>query len=426
MNEKLKGLMALITTKNDEVCAIHDKVDADQDGAPTADQFARVKALNKEIEEAEKAAADSNEFEAHKSAADARKAQMATPVAGHAHGNGGGDKGGLQIAKSFGDSVIEDPGFKAWLSANNPGQSTAQFGHSPKVQLKMSMKALITGLSSTSGGALITNDRLGIVDTGTFARPLTVRDIVTNGNTDSDVVEYVRQGSHTNAAAPTAEATGTGDSTGTKPESTMVLAIITETVKTIAHWIPATRRSLADAAQLRTLVDAFLRYGLEEELEDQMLTGDGVGENFTGLLNVTGTTAQAFDTDLLVTTRKARTKVRTTGRATPTAYVMNPTDWQTIDLLKDNESRYYFGGPSVLGTPRLWGLPVVESEGMTAGTSMVADWRLAVLWDREMANILVSDSHSDFFIRNLIAILAELRAAFGTIRPSAFVEIAHS
>jgi hypothetical protein len=40
-----------------------------------------------------------------------------------------------------------------------------------------------------------------------------------------------------------------------------------------------------------------------------------------------------------------------------------------------------------------------------------------------MATITATDSHSDFFIRNIIAILAEMRAAFGIIRPSAFVEV---
>jgi HK97 family phage major capsid protein len=170
-------------------------------------------------------------------------------------------------------------------------------------------------------------------------------------------------------------------------------------------------------------INNFLRYGLDEELEDQMLTGSGSGENFTGILNTSGILTQAYTTDILTTTRKARTKVRVTGRATPTAYVMHPNDWETLDLLQDNEGRYYYGGPSILGTPRLWGLPVVESEGMTEGTSVVADWRRAVLMDREQTQILVSDSHGDFFIRNLVAILAELRAAFFCIRPPAFVSI---
>ena len=92
-----------------------------------------------------------------------------------------------------------------------------------------------------------------------------------------------------------------------------------------------------------------------------MLTGDGSGENFTGILNTSGIQTQSYDTDLLTTLRRARTKVRVTGRATPTAYVLHPNDWEDIDLLQDNEGRYFFGGRSVLGMPRLWGLPVVET-----------------------------------------------------------------
>ncbi len=254
-------------------------------------------------------------------------------------------------------------------------------------------------------------------------RPLTIRDLITTGTTDTDTVEYVRVGTFTNNAAAVAEASATSGSTGEKPESALAMSVVTETVKTIAHWIPATRRALSDASQIRTYIDQFLRHGLEEKLNDQMLVGDGVGENFTGIMNTTGTTTQAWSTNILTTTRKARTAVRVTGRATPTAYVLHPTDWETIDLLQDNEARYYFGGPSVLGTPRLWGLPVVEDEGMTQGYGICADWKLAVLWDRQLTQILVSDSHSDFFIRNMVAILAELRAAFTVLRPAAFVEM---
>ena len=71
----------------------------------------------------------------------------------------------------------------------------------------------------------------------------------------------------------------------------------------------------------------------------------------------------------------------------------------------------------------LWGLPRVECEAVPAGTGIVGNFRMAVLWDREASSIMASDSHADFFIRNLVAILAEMRAAFGIIRPSAFVVI---
>ena len=35
----------------------------------------------------------------------------------------------------------------------------------------------------------------------------------------------------------------------------------------------------------------------------------------------------------------------------------------------------------------------------------------------------VSDSHADFFTRNLVAVLAEMRAGFAVFRPSAFVKV---
>lgn len=291
-------------------------------------------------------------------------------------------------------------------------------------------KTLITGSSDTSAGALVQNDPRGLlVGLEAVQRPLTIRSLVTNGTTDSDTVEYVRVTSTTNNAAPVAESTTTADpetmnaANGVKPESALTLQRVTETVRTIAHWLPATTRALSDAGQVRTLIDTFLRYGLEEELEDQMINGSGSGENFSGIANTSGVQVQAFDTDVLTTTRKARTLVRTVGRSTPTAYVMHPADWEAIDLLQDNEARYYFGGPARLGQPTLWGLPVVESEAVPQGTAYVADWRKAVLWDRQQATISVSNSHANFFIRNMVAILAEMRAAFGVLQPSAFVEI---
>lgn len=124
------------------------------------------------------------------------------------------------------------------------------------------------------------------------------------------------------------------------------------------------------------------------------------------------------------TYRKAKTKVRTVGRSIANAFLIHPTDLENLDLLQDNEGRYYFGGPSGSGTAQpLWNLPVVETEAVPVGTAYCGDFRKAVLWDREQATIQVTDSHLDFFVRNLVAILAEMRAAFGVLQPSAFVEI---
>jgi HK97 family phage major capsid protein len=421
MEQTYKTLLREVEELNAQVVKVWDSAG---DEALTGEQKKFVIDTNKTIEEKEVAASELKSQMELRNGNMARKVDHGTPVNRMYFPNGDTKDLVIEDNRDIGSRVTEDAEFKSYMARIAPQ------GHihrntridTPPVQVG-DLKALITGLSSTSGGALVSNDRLQIVDQGTFYKPLNILDIITRGTTNSDVVEYVRQGTHTNAAEVVAEATATSDGTGAKPESSMALSVVTENVKVIAHWVAATTRAIQDAGQLRTLIEQFLRYGLEDLLERQILEGDGVGENFTGIMNTTGTGTQAYDTSLLKTTRLARTKVMTEGRATPTAWVMHPTDWQSFDLLVDAESRYYFGGPMVMGTPRLWGLPVVESENKTAGYAIVADWRLAALWDRQQATISMSNSHSDFFIRNLVAILAEMRAAFGVIRPAAFIEV---
>jgi HK97 family phage major capsid protein len=65
---------------------------------------------------------------------------------------------------------------------------------------------------------------------------------------------------------------------------------------------------------------------------------------------------------------------------------------------------------------------VIESEAATGGIALVGDFRKAVLWDREDVSITVGTADQDF-IRNIVRVLAELRAGFSVIRPAAFVEV---
>lgn len=337
--------------------------------------------------------------------------------------------------RSFGQLFSEADGWTEYKARVAPhGFSKDMRIESPKVDVPASFlprKGAIVTSGSTSGGALSVPDQSGIFDPGTFQRELTIRDIITTGTTDSDIVEYVRVASETNNAAAVAEADSLDatDLTGMKAWSDLTLQRVAETVKNIAHAVAATTRTLSDNGQLRTIIDSFLRYGLAEALEEQIISGDGTGENFRGILDYVGDattplTEQAWDTDLLTTTRKARTKVRTVGRGRPSFYLFNPVDWEAIDLamtLGGGGSNYRQAGE--LTAPRLWGVPVVESEAVPAGTGIVGDGRMAVLWDRQQTTIQASSGYMNFFMKNMIAILAELRAAFGVIRPQAFVAI---
>ncbi|HYI66374.1 MAG TPA: phage major capsid protein [Candidatus Limnocylindrales bacterium] len=337
--------------------------------------------------------------------------------------------------RSFGDTFLGSEEWQEYRARVAPnGFSPGSRYESPKVEVPASFMprrgvgALVTGGSATSAGALTIPDQSGIFDPGTFERELTIRDVITTGTTDSDVVEFVRVTGYTNLAAPVAEADSIDptDNTGRKPFSDLTLQRVAEVVKTIAHGVPATTRALSDAGQARTIIDNFLRYGLAEELEDQIVSGSGDGENFRGILDYVGAglQEQEWDTDVLTTTRRAKTKVRVGGKARASFYLFHPNDWEEIDLemtLAGPGTNYRQAGE--VTEPRLHGLRVVESEGVPEGTGIVGDGRMAVLWDRQQTTIQASSGYLDFFMKNLVAILAEMRAAFGVIRPEAFVSI---
>lgn len=299
-------------------------------------------------------------------------------------------------------------------------------------------KSLFVGGSGTSAGAFVVHDRTNIVEM-TGRRQLSIRDLITVLRTNSDAVEYVQQTSHTNNAAPVAEATSaaaptTGAASGAaltldpnggyKPEGAWAFVAQTANVRTIAEWVPVTKRALADVSQLEDLINSELVADLAEAEETQIISGSGTGQNLPGILNTSGIQTQAKGADdIFVAVRKAKTKARTVGRVAPNAVLMNPTQVEAVDIARDTQSRFYGNGPFITGPSTLWSLPIIESEAVPAGTAIVGDFTKAVLWDREESTVTMTDSHADFFTRNLVAILAEERVAFAVVRPSAFVQV---
>ena len=406
-------------------------------GNPTADEQTKLKSLQTEIKELDDKCAQSKEWDDMRSRNEATRKALNEPGDRPDYGDPVVDPRITAMAQKF----LNAPEYKQWLdfvaplrngsrSIGNSGRLESPSIDIPELTIKsILMKSLVTGVSlgQTSGSGMVRADYQGVIPF--FQRPLSLRDVVTVSRTGSDLVEFTQITSFTNNAAPVAEATtGALDSTsGLKPESGLTTDVVKEPVRTIAHWIPITRRAMMDAPQMEGYINDLLTDGAEIKLEDQMISGDGTGENLLGLDNTPGITLQApvltsGAVDLLKTARQARTKVRTIGRARATAYVFHPDDWEAFDVLTNNsQGTFYFGGPMQMGNPRLWGLPVIESEAMRPGTFYTGDLKQAVLWDRERASVRISDSPDNYFLRNLLAILCELRAAFGVLRPGAIV-----
>lgn len=340
------------------------------------------------------------------------------------------------VSADLGSQFLNSKEFKSWMKTVAPngripdgakGLSSPQF----PVSMPFERKAVVTGLSDTSAGAFIQNDqsdeygRLGY-------KPLALRDLISVRQTDSDAVEFVQQTAKVTQAAAVLEATSAAMPTvnatthvvepnaggGYKPEDTMTFAKVVTLVETIAVWLPVTKRALADAGQLRGIINQELREAINEKIEDMIIEGSGTSPQFTGLKNTTGILTQSFGTDLLTTSRKAITNLITGGNEKPTAFVLSPADWEGLELA------LFAAAPYLPSQKALWRVPVVEYYGLTAKTGYLGNWKKAVLWDRQDASISVSDSHADFFVRNLLAVLGEARAAFGVIKPTAFVKIA--
>jgi HK97 family phage major capsid protein len=270
--------------------------------------------------------------------------------------------------------------------------------------------------TSGSGGALVLPDtRPGIVMLPT--RPLVVADLVAPGTTDSNIIQFMKETTFTNAAAAVAQG-------GTKPESTLVFAASTSPVQKIAHWIPVTEEMLEDVAQVQSYVDTRLRTGvlLTEDLE--LLSGTGVAPHLLGFTALPGIAAPIarvaeVNADTLLSQFMA---IWTSVQIQPDGIVMNPAQWRTILLTKDTTGQYYGGGPFASPhAPTLWGLPVALTTAITAGTALIGCFKsCAQLFRRGALRVEASNSHSDFFVKNLVAIRAEERLALAVYRESAF------
>lgn len=316
--------------------------------------------------------------------------------------------GGDPVVKSLGERFTESEEVAAAIKT----------GSSWRGRARMELKAITSATADANGsaGALIEPLRVpGIVTPP--ERTLTVRELLTPGRTSSNSIEFVQETGFTNAAAMVAEAAA-------KPESTLKFGLETAPVRTLAHWVLASKQILDDVPQLQSYIDGRLRYGLRYVEENQLLLGDGTGQNLLGLMpqatEFDDARRKAGDTKI-DTIRRAITQVRI-AEFRATGIVMHPSDWEDIELTKTDDNAYVFANPQNTAQPRLWGLPVVDSTAIPEGEFMVGAFRLAAqVFDREAANVEVSTEDSDNFRKNLVTIRAEERVALAVYRPESFV-----
>lgn len=268
-----------------------------------------------------------------------------------------------------------------------------------------------------SGGALIIPDyRSGILQP--VPMPVLVSELFAQATTSSNLITYMRELLFTNAAAAVLEGAD-------KPESTLTFEAASDPVRKIAHWLPVTEEMLEDEPAIRAYIDARLRRGVLEEEQDQILNGNGTAPNISGILDRTGlatsipkdsgdTNADAILQQILA--------IFASSYLMPDGVVINPVNWASTLLMKKSTGEYFTGGPfAAIQTPTLWGLPVAVTPTIVADTALVGAFGTgAQIFRKGGVRVEASNSHQDYFIKNLVAIRAEERLALAVYRPGAF------
>lgn len=366
-----------------------------------------------------------------------------------AHLDGMGAAKGREVAGyvSLGDAVLASEAFRKYAEAGYPRGQVAvvqlaaamtgkniQYGPrgEPLIALtRQERKSFEDFLSSkemkavpTIGAGVLEPDRVARVAAVTQNERLTIRDVISTGQTTASSVEYVRDESTPDLVTPTAHGVE-------KPEIDAEWTLQSAPVRTVAGWMPVQNQQLEDWAQLRGLIDGRLRYIVQRSEEQQILYGTGTPPEIEGILDVAGTTDisangryNAGTHTLIDVVRMGITDVLLAGYQA-NAVVIHPIDWETILLEKGTDDRYVWAVVTDNNGSRIWGIRAVESIGAQhrvtgARNLVVGDWQMgAQLLDRMALTVQVGLVDRQF-VENMRTILAEERIALPIYAPAAF------
>lgn len=318
---------------------------------------------------------------------------------------------GMQEVKTLGQRVAEDENVKAMMAGKSQNATVNFNGFETKD---------VTS-NTASAGVLVVPDRLGLVVPPD--QPLLIRDLLAPGTTSSNALEYPKEKLFTNSAAPqTAEL-------ALKAQSDITFELVGTTVKTLAHFMYASRQIMDDAPMLASYINGRLIYGLKYVEEQQLLLGDGTGQNLLGVMPQATAYDSALETALSISDKNKMDMLRVAmlqvqlALYPPSGIVLHPTDWAAITLIKDANKNYMIANPQSTVSQVLWSLPVVPSMSMPQGQFLVGAFRLgAQAFDRQQASIAISYEDRDNFVRNAVTIRAEERLALAVYRPQSFVK----
>jgi HK97 family phage major capsid protein len=303
--------------------------------------------------------------------------------------------------ETLGRIVIKSDAFKQFAN-----------GNTNKMRIEANTITGQEGSPPENSDTLVAPQRLGGIVGGAF-RSLKLLDVLPQGSTNSNAVEYAKENVFTNNAAETAE----GD---TKPQSSITFTLATANIRTIAHWLKVSKQVVEDAPALQSYIDTRLRYGTDVKYDYQLLRGNGTNQNISGIMdsgNFTAFTPTNGENQLDSINRGIEAVAVADYQAT--AIILHPTDWHAIERLKVDASddRYIIGNPNGIMGASLWGKPVVVTNQMRVGYFVVGAMDMAYqVWNRSGTVVEMFEQDDTNVQKNLLTIRSERRGTLATYR----------
>jgi HK97 family phage major capsid protein len=417
-----------------EIYATADK----EDRRPTEDESQKVKEHHKAIEVLKEARREAEAgLETLKGVEDLGRS-LGPALGSISVGEEPHDRMQAHLAKSLGEEFTDSGAYKAAVDAyKSSGRLPSNFSTGA---VGLSMKGtLLEGAGGGGGAVASTVPQVvpGIVDK--LFQKLTFADLILQGQASTSSFRYVVEGTATSGAAGVAEG-------GTKPESTLGLTTTDEPIKKIATMLPISEEMLEDAPAIQSYINGRLMLFVKIEEERQLIRGTSGGNEVQGLLTSRSVPVYAGGTaagNKAIQLFKAMNGLRGSAFLEPDFIVLHPGDWEDIRLLTDTAGQLFGGGPFVgpYGGPQgpvsatgnqvsnvgvsIWEKPVyvTGATGATKGTAIVGTRESAQVWRRGGMSVEASNSHSNYFQLNLVAIRAEERLGLAVYRPTGFVEV---
>ena len=324
--------------------------------------------------------------------------------------------------KSLGQLFMESDSYKAYKETGQKNIKS-ELKYDPRVELKT------TVTESNFPPSVVRSPR---IQESAQLDPFVIPALIDTITTDQYQYKYLEETTYTNTAAPTAEGNALG-------ENALAFTERTEEIRKIGAFIPMTEELLADVSAAQGYIDSRLRFMVRQTISDQILGGSGSGVNLTGILNKSGINSFNFSSFSGNLKRigqifEAITEIQKDAFMQPDAIIMHPSDWYQVvtevnAVTTSGSLNPLFVGAGGFGnavSPTLWGLPVVPSTELSAGTCLVGVFgggQAVHIVARQGMEVAMSDSHDENFVKDIVVMKATVRMGLPIYRATAFAKI---